>query len=279
MTVSCIIPTKNRADRLKNAIYSILNGSLSANEIIIIDDGGDDGSCEICKQIAKELQENNNNQTKIIYKKIPPSGVAKARNIGIQLASCKWICFLDSDDIWHKNKLQEHINFHSNNDYLISQTREVWIKDSHKILPSGKPKKQGGAIFSHCVQTCCISASCVMIHKSIFDDIGYFDEGFIVCEDYDLWLRIAIKYKIGLIDKYEVSRYEGDDQLSKKYKCMDEFRVQALLKHIDNKKSDFYEIIKKEIIKKCNILIKGAIKHNNKQIFSKYSKILQDMNN
>ena len=275
MNVSCVIPTKNRKHKLKKAIYSVINGTCSVDEIIIVDDGGDDGSDKICTIIAKDIQ--NTSKTKIIYKKIPPSGVSKARNVGIRLACSEWVCFLDSDDIWHANKLQEHKNFHKSNDCLISQTREIWIKNSQKILPDGKLKKQGGMIFNHCIQTCCISASCVMIHKSIFDDIGYFDESFIVCEDYDLWLRIAIKYKIGLIDKYEVSRYEGDDQLSKKYKCMDEFRVQALLKHIHNTKSDFYENIKNELIKKCNILIKGALKHNNKQIYQKYSHILQEI--
>jgi glycosyltransferase involved in cell wall biosynthesis len=285
MKISCIIPTKNRLYTLKNAINSVLNGSISVYEIIIIDDGGNDESEKVCNILKMQ----NKTKTKIIYKKIKSSGVSKARNIGINLSVCEWICFLDSDDIWHKDKIKKHIALHKNNpNLLISQTREVWVKNNCKFLPSGKFSKKGGYIFELCIKICCVSVSCVMVNKNIFYDIGYFDESFLVCEDYDLWLRISKKYEIGLIDSYEVTRFDGDDQLSKKYNCMDEYRVKALLKHIQNKGNDnkkylkeysknwqnYQVLIKKEIIKKCNILIQGAIKRNKRNMASKYKNII-----
>ena len=110
-----------------------------------------------------------------------------------------------------------------------------------------------------------------MIHKKVLDEVGYFDEELIACEDYDLWLRILAKYELGLINEKLIRKIAGhENQLSFSTKLMDKYRIIALLKHIN---SDYKEQISAEIIKKCNILIKGAIKHNNKEIEEHYTKL------
>jgi len=110
-----------------------------------------------------------------------------------------------------------------------------------------------------------------MIHKSIFDDIGYFDENLIACEDYDLWLRILYKYELGLINEKLIQKIAGhENQLSFSTKMMDEYRIKALQKH---QNSIFRDSINIEILKRCDILIKGAIKHNNKDIENYYFKL------
>ena len=64
-----------------------------------------------------------------------------------------------------------------------------------------KHQKHHGWIFKHCLPLCNISASSIMMERSVFDDLGGFDATLPVCEDYDLWLRMALKYPIGFLDE------------------------------------------------------------------------------
>ena len=94
--------------------------------------------------------------------------------------------------------------------------------------------KQGGDIFGISLERCMISPSAVMIHRALFEEMGGFDETLPVCEDYDLWLRITARHKVGLIKEKLVVKNGGhSDQLSRKYWGMDRFRIQALEKILE----------------------------------------------
>ncbi len=262
MKISVIIPTYNRASFLSKTIDSILNQTVKVDEIIVVDDGSTDDTQSIL-----------NSFTNIKYIKQTNQGVSKARNIGIQNSTNNWICFLDSDDIWHDTKIEKQIEFHiTNKDILFSHTNERWLFNNKLIKQKKHQQKPSGYCFKQNVLNTLIGASTVMIHKSLFENIGYFDEDLTVCEDYDLWLRILYKYKLGYIDEKLIDKIAGHkEQLSFTTPLMDTYRIQALLKHKDSK---YQEIIKDEIIKKSEILIAGAIKHKNKQIEDYYRKLL-----
>ncbi len=262
MKISCIIPTYNRYEYLKRAIDSIYAGDEIPNEIIIIDDGSNDNT----KDITKDYKN-------IIYHYIDNSGVSKARNEGIKKARNEWICFLDSDDIWEKEKLKNQIHFHKNNkDILVSQSNEKWIRNNNQVQLPKKYKKYQGNIFKEAIKECIVTMSSLMINKRVFEEIGYFDESLKVCEDYDLTLKIAKKYKFGLIKSNDITKYGGhNNQLSKKYPIMDKYRIQALKKHLDN--HEYLEDIKNEIIKKADIICKGAKKRNNITLYDEYNNL------
>ena len=113
-----------------------------------------------------------------------------------------------------------------------------------------------------------------MIHRSVFQDVGVFDEDLTVCEDYDLWLRIARKYEIGLLTELLVVKYGGhDDQLSRKYPGMDMFRIAALEKHMDEHADKVYVV--SELIYKCRIVSEGALKRENWPIYEIFSEKLK----
>ena len=224
MRISVIIPTYNRANFIVKAIESIMNQTVKVNEIIVIDDGSTDNTQELLKDYN------------IIYKYQKNSGVSKARNLGIKLSKNEWITFLDSDDIWEKTKIEEQINFHKNNkDILFSHTDELW-KFNGKIIKQNKhQQKPFGDCFNDNISLCKIGASTVFIHKSIFDNVGIFDEELIACEDYDLWLRILIEYQLGLVNKKLIEKIAGHKgQLSFETPLMDRYRIIALLKHKNN---------------------------------------------
>ena len=250
MKISVIIPTYNRAEFLANTIESVLNQTVEADEIIVVDDGSDDKTKGVVEQYP----------LKYIYQK--NSGVSSARNRGIREASNDFICFLDSDDIWERNKLEVQIEFHKTNpNILLSYTDEIWFFNT-KEIKQNKNQKKGQNSFLDNLSLCKIGASTVMLHKSIFDKVDLFDESLKVCEDYDLWLRILRKFEIGYIDIPLIRKIAGHKgQLSFETIGMDYYRILALKKH---SQSEYSLEIKKEIEKKKQILLKGAIKHDNK---------------
>jgi len=258
MNISVVIPTYNRYDFLKSALASVYAQTYLPKEVIVIDDGSTDNTSQIQKdfpQIQYFHQEN--------------AGVSSARNLGIKKSSCEWIAFLDSDDTWHENKLQEQVFFHQENpNILMSYTDEKWIRDAQEVKVPKKFKKHGGHIFHECLSHCIIAPSASLLHRSLFGEVGFFDESLEVCEDYDLWLRIAQKYEIGLIDKKLITKYAGhEDQLSFKHWGMDRFRVKALEKIIDTDKK---ETVRKVLLQKYKLLLKGAIKYDKMSNIKEY---------
>ena len=250
MDISVVIPTYNRYHFLKRALESVYAQTYTPSEVIVVDDGSTDNTSQIIKdfpQITYLYQANN--------------GVSSARNTGIKNSKSEWITFLDSDDEWDIDKLKEQVEFHKNNrEILISYTDEKWIRDGVEIKVPKKYKKFGGDIFSECLSHCIIAPSATIVNKNLLDKIGLFDENLEVCEDYDLWLRIACSNEIGLIDKKLMTKYAGhEDQLSFKHWGMDRFRVKALEKLVE---SNYKDVVIDTLIEKYRVLLKGAIKYN-----------------
>lgn len=222
--VSVIIPTYNRSEILGRAIHSVLGQKEIALELLIMDDGSTDGTREMVlknfPQAAYYYQENQ--------------GPAAARNHGIEKAKGDWIAFLDSDDEWLPGKLASQLDFFNQNpSYRICQTEELWIRNGRRVNPMKKHQKHGGWIFSRCLPLCIVSPSAVMLHREVFEETGLFDAEYPVCEDYELWLRIAAKFPIGLVEKPGLLKYGGhEDQLSHKLPAMDQYRIRALDKII-----------------------------------------------
>ncbi len=249
-TFSVIIPTYNRAHTLPRAIESVLAQSFKDYELIVVDDGSSDETAKILERYP----------IRVIRQ--PNSGVSAARNRGIEAARGQIIALLDSDDEWKEEKLQNHYDFfQANPEYKIHQTEEIWIKDGKFLNKKRKHQKKSGEIFYDSLHLCLISPSAVAIKKELFEEVGLFREDFVVCEDYELWLRITRRYMVGYSPQPLVVKYGGHaDQLSHKYFGMDRWRIKAMLPFIDDPK------VLEVALKKCEILLKGARKHNNRKI-------------
>ena len=258
MKISVIIPTYNRKKYIKRAINSVLSQSYKPFEVIVVDDGSIDGTCELIK--------NSYPGSQILIEKQVNNGVSSARNKGIKLANGHWIAFLDSDDEWLENKLELQVReIEKSKSFLICHTNEIWIRNGVRVNQMKKHQKYGGHIFEKCLDMCRISPSSVMINKRIFDEIGLFDEGLRICEDYDLWLRITSKYPVLYLDSMLINKFGGHtDQLSKNINGIEQFRVQSLekvLKNLPLERSHFNSA-RNMVLKKLRIYSSGLIKRN-----------------
>jgi len=252
--LTIIIPTFNRADFLKKSIQSVLSQTFTDFELIVVDDGSTDHTGDVVREFSG-----------IRYVSCPVNaGVSHARNLGIGLARGRYICFLDSDDLWVKNKLEKQIRWmESHPDCQWCYTNEIWIRRGVRVNPMNKHRKYSGDIFSRSLPLCIVSPSSVLMRAELFDEVGMFDEDLPVCEDYDLWLRISLKYPVHFIeDKLIVKRGGHEDQLSAKYWGMDRFRVVALEKLLrgSSLNEEKRGLVFQTLTQKCGILIQGFAK-------------------
>ncbi|MDP6532797.1 MAG: glycosyltransferase family A protein [Candidatus Marinimicrobia bacterium] len=270
LSISVIISTYNRIDVLPRALDSVFSQSDPLTDVIVVDDGSDDGTADMVSAKYPEV--------KLI--KQQNTGVSAARNRGIAESKGGWIAFLDSDDEWKPQKLERQIICIAENpDAVLVHTNEIWIRNGKRVNPMNKHQKYGGRIFRKCLPLCVISPSSVMVKKSLFDEVGNFDENMEVCEDYDLWLRICASNQVHYIDEKLIVKYGGhSDQLSAKHWGMDRFRIEALKKIIaqQNLSKEDKRSAVHMLVEKANIVASGAEKRGNTSLFECYNNLADE---
>jgi glycosyltransferase involved in cell wall biosynthesis len=265
--ISVIIPTYNRATLLQEAIDSVLAQTYQDFELLVVDDGSTDQTNELVTEYGERItyifQENR--------------GVSSARNLGIQSSTGQFIAFLDSDDLWLPEKLEQQVAImEHHSDLQLCHTEEIWIRRGVRVNPKKKHKKYSGYIFPYCLPLCVISPSSVMIRRTLFAKVGYFDEHLPACEDYDLWLRITKDYPVYFIETPVLIKRGGHpDQLSRKYWGIDRFRIQALEKLLQagNLTAEQRAQTLQELRRKCQIVADGCLKRQKREEGERYRQI------
>ena len=250
--VSVIIPTFNRGYCLEESIRSVLEQSFIDFELVVVDDGSTDNTSELVRRFPA---------VKLIRLEEKNRGVSFARNRGVREAQGDWVGFLDSDDLWEQGKLATQVKWIERHpDLQMVYTDEIWIRNGVRVNPMNKHRKYSGDIFRYCLPLCIVSPSSVLLRAKVLSEVGGFDESMPVCEDYDLWLRIAKRYPFHFIEeKLIVKRGGHEDQLSCKYWGMDRWRVYALEKLLKENRLDEEQrdLVVTMLIEKCEILING----------------------
>ena len=225
-TVSVVIPTRDRAERVGEAVASVLAQTRPADEVWVVDDGSTDGTPAL-------LRERFGGAIEVV--ETPPRGVSAARNEGLRRAGGDWIAFLDSDDLWQPTKLERQLAALADEaddrgqPYRACHCDEIWIRRGRRVNPRRRHRKRGGWIFHHALPLCVISPSAVVLQRSVLDEIGGFDESYPACEDYELWLRLTSRYPILYLDEPLVVKHGGHaDQLSRTVPALDRYRIRAL---------------------------------------------------
>jgi glycosyltransferase involved in cell wall biosynthesis len=267
--VSVVVPTFDRAEVLPRALESVRAQTLPPAEVIVVDDGSTDSTVEL---IAERFPE-----ARILHQE--NLGVSAARNRGIEASTGEWIALLDSDDEWRPEKLDRQLaalRVHS--ELRICHTDEIWIRRGRRVNPRQIHAKHGGWIFEHCLPLCAMSPSSIIIHRSVFEEVGLFDESLPACEDYDLWLRICSRMPVLLLDEPLVVKYGGHvDQLSSRIWGLDRFRIQALEKILreDHLSRDDRAAALEMLLEKILIYLAGARKRGRVEEAAEYEARLE----
>ena len=188
MSISVIIPTKNRKKQALTAIESVVNQSYSVNEIIVVDDGSDD------KLKLDDMPEQGGKQiTQILYND-SSKGANYCRNLGAVKAAGDILMFLDDDDTWEPNKVKSQLDVFANKpDCGLVYTGKLFVSSGNRnhILRKVTPKKRGDLKREIFKNNWIGSTSGVAVRKDIFHESGKFDETLPSFQDYDLYIRIC----------------------------------------------------------------------------------------
>ena len=161
------------------------------------------------------------------------AGAAGARNMGAKAATKPYLAFLDSDDLWHPDKLRRQWEYMRKRPHLAaSQTGERWLKDGRDLKQPRRLRPRPGGFLRDAWRVCLISLSSTLIRRDTFFELGAFDESFPACEDFELWLRYLVRAPFGLIPEPLVTKRSGGwPQLSARH-SLDGLRIRAILKTV-----------------------------------------------
>lgn len=206
-TVSVIISTYNRADRLPKAIDSLLRQTRVPDEIIVVDDGSTDNTPEVLAQygppVTKIRQDNQ--------------GPAAGRNTGLRAATGDLIAFLDSDDVLTTGSIEKRaLLLESDPSYgvvysnvmmtdLVGRSLGLFTEAFPGVRPSGN-------VFFQIAQNHLMAVHGFMFRRSCLDEVGLFDESLRSSEDYDFWVRMACHYSFLFLDE-PLAHYRVHDSM------------------------------------------------------------------
>lgn len=271
--ISVVMPVFNRTERFSVAARSVLDQVDAPFELIVVDDG----STEPALRLYEEIEALGH---RVVFHSTN-RGPGAARNTGAALARGEWLTFLDSDDVWLPEKLIRSLESLQRSGLKVGQTDEIWYRHGHRVNPPKAHRISGGDLFGRSLKAVCVSSSTVLLKTELFNEIGGFDESLFVCEDYDLWLQVAVREEFDHHREPLVLKYGGhDDQLSKALPAMDRFRIFSILKGlVAGSWGSRDDLAIKELERKLRILSKGSAKRgreNAVQLCAQISDLLQD---
>lgn len=238
--VSVIIPAYNAKKFVCEALESVFTQSYRPIEVIVIDDGSTDRTAEV----VESYQTRRINKERLIFIHQQNAGPSAARNAGINVAKSKYIAFLDSDDIWTKDKLFRQVQLmetHPDTGLLFGNTRR--FSRDNILVPSLFEQKGYDLNFfgedfylRHAYNKILtngnfITTGTVMLRRECIERVGNFDENLRYSEDMDLWLRIAVRYPIAYSKDIYMLRRIHEHNVSENVEAMYLGFIAVIRKH------------------------------------------------
>lgn len=201
--VSVIIPTYNREKTLLRAVQSVLDQTYTNLEVLVIDDGSTDGTAELVNGIRDDRVQY------IVLEK--NGGPANARNIGVEMASGEWIAFQDSDDCWHKNKLEKQMRYAAEHpEYsLIYCMYNAIMQDGHCLTVPAEPwpEQMEGNMFAGLLERNVIGTPTILVKREAFIRCGGFSTEYNALEDWEFAVRFAKEHLLGFVSEVLMDAY------------------------------------------------------------------------
>ncbi len=191
--VDIILPNYNSSNYIIKTVNSILNQSYKNWKLIIVDDFSDEKTIKI-------LKKNFINKNIKIYFLKKNRGAGFCRNYAIKKSSSPYLAFIDSDDIWEREKLKKQINFMKKNNYSFSYTDYVTFGDKNRKIKT--PKKIN---FSNFIKNTAIATSTMIVKRDKIKNIKFTNSK--ICEDYYFKCKLLKKVKYAYCLKKNLTKY------------------------------------------------------------------------
>lgn len=187
--ISVVVPLYNKQESISNTIKSVLDQSFQDFEIVVVDDGSTDESA---------IKVNNIQDPRIRLISQNNQGVSAARNKGIKEAKYEWIAFLDGDDLWEKNHLEEitkMMNIYPDDKVFVTSFE---YSDNRRLFKHERNNSiyRVESYFKEAIDEILVWTSIIVVNKNCFSEVGLFKEYLKRGEDVDLWARLAKRFLI-----------------------------------------------------------------------------------
>lgn len=182
--VSVVVPAYNSARTLTTTVDSILQQTVHDLEVIVVDDGSSDDTVEMARGIP-------DNRVRVVTQ--ANGGASRARNTGIREAAGTWVAFLDSDDVWLSTKLERQLAYlAAHPDVYAVQTGAAFVDDNLQVLYLRPCHPSRDALMESLFFDNLPSfPSTLLIRRQKLEEIGYFDTGLEILEDWEMAIRAA----------------------------------------------------------------------------------------
>ena len=194
-TVSVIIAAYNCGELLPEAVESVRRQTYQDYELIVVDDGSTDETWSVIEQLARSFD-------KLRPIRAEHAGLAAARNRGLEAMRGQWIALLDADDLWLPEKLDRCMQFLACHPALrIVYTPMKPITRDGKCMKGHSKRCYAGWLTERLFESIFVHDPAAVLHKSVIETCGGFDETLPVCVGHEFWLRVSTKFEFGLIDE------------------------------------------------------------------------------
>lgn len=210
---SIVIPVYNKYNYIEKCLYSVFNQTCMEYEVIVVNDGSTDSSLEILQRFI----ESEFKKLKIICQH--NTGVSIARNNGVKAAKFDYIAFLDADDWWEPTYLEQmKVLIENYPKAAIYGSNYYIVKNGRKRLSTiGIENTFEKGLINYCqvyARTLCMPlwTGATVIRKATFESLSGFKEELKFGEDFDLWIRVALRYDVAFLNK-PLANYNQDVEL------------------------------------------------------------------
>lgn len=211
--ISVVIPAYNAESTIKETIESVRKQTFKDFELIVIDDGSTDKTVEVVDSIK---------DSRIKLFSYSNGKLPVARNRGIEKAKGEYIAFLDADDLWTNDKLEKQLAaLETNLEAAVAYSRTSYIDEKGNFLYQGNPVSFNGNVLRELLLTnFLINGSNPLIRKKAIDSVGMFDPLLKSSEDWDYYLRLAIKYPFVAVPEYQILYRKSGNNMSSNVEIM-----------------------------------------------------------
>lgn len=229
--VAAIIATMNRPEYVRDAVSSACEQTYDPIEVIVVDGSDNDRTESVIEELRQLYPD-----TSITYlRNETPQGLPAARNQAITVTDAEYFAFLDDDDQWHPEKTARQMSLLRSSSDDVALVHSGFVgqdKDGNHLFTSTAeydPPAYPKLLEKNIVAT----PSTVIVRRKAFEEIGGFDESLRYCEDWDLYLRLARRYRIKYVSDPLIDRTYHDDAMTEDLDTFFRYRERLLEKYAD----------------------------------------------